>query len=73
MEKDKKQDVIKMAQTLFSRFGLKKTTVDEIAHKSNVAKSTIYNYFRSKEDIYEEVIEKESRYFSDEINKAKNW
>lgn len=70
MEKNKKQAVIKMAQTLFTRFGLKKTTIDEIAHKSNVAKSTIYNYFRSKEDIYEEVIEKESRIFSDEINKA---
>jgi len=70
MSEEKKDVIIKAAQALFARFGLNKTTIDEIAGKAHVAKSTVYNYFRSKEEIFELVIEKESSLLSEEISKV---
>ena len=51
--------ILEAAQTLFAQFGYRKTTVDEIAHTANVAKGTMYKYFRSKDDIFAEVVHRE--------------
>ena len=61
MEKDEivKTEIINQAQILFQQFGLKKTTMDEIASGCGKAKSTLYHYFTSKEDVFDAVIEKE--------------
>jgi len=70
MKSDKIEIVVAAARTLFSRFGYNKTTVDDIARESFVAKSTVYNYFNSKEEIFDAVIEKEGGILFHEINKA---
>lgn len=46
-----KQHILKTSQELFRRYGYPKTSVNEIAHKSRVAKATIYKHFASKEEI----------------------
>lgn len=68
--KDLRKHIIDNAQEVFSRFGLKKTTMDEIASTINKAKSSVYYYFKSKEEIYEAVIEKEATIFRNEILEA---
>jgi len=68
--KDLKKSIVDGAQEIFSRFGLKKTTMDEIASKINKAKSSVYYYFKSKEEIFEAVIEKEAGIFRIEIHNA---
>lgn len=70
MEKKKKITIIGVAQELFGRFGFFKTTVDEIANAARMGKATLYHYFKGKEDIYKEVIEKESKILSKKINEA---
>lgn len=70
MKTGKKEIVVETARSLFTRFGFNKTTVDEIARDSFVAKSTIYNYFDSKEEIFNQVIEKEASILFNEINTA---
>ena len=70
MKSEKKEIVIETARSLFTRFGFNKTTVDEIARDSYVAKSTIYNYFTSKEEIFNHVIEYEAGILFNEINTA---
>ena len=47
------------AVTLFERFGFKKTTMDDIAREVHKAKSSLYYYFGSKEEIFKAVIENE--------------
>jgi AcrR family transcriptional regulator len=61
MTKDEivKQEIILKAQGLFQQFGLKKTTMDEIAFACGKAKSTLYHYFKSKEEVFEEVLKME--------------
>ncbi len=57
MNADKIQQSIKEAsKELFRKFGYHKTSVNEIAKKSRVAKATIYKYFESKELILDEII-----------------
>lgn len=49
---NKEERILEAAGRLFSRYGLKKTTVDEIAQEAGVGKGTIYLYFESKEKIF---------------------
>ncbi len=52
MEADKIRESIKRSsQELFRKFGYHKTSVNEIAKKTKIAKATIYKYFDSKEAI----------------------
>ncbi len=50
------QKIINAAQQEFVQFGYTNVTVDEIAQAAGVSKKTIYKYFRSKENIFWEVI-----------------
>jgi len=51
--------IIEVASEFFTYFGFKKTRMDEIAKKMHKAKGLLYYYFKSKEDLYKEVLQKE--------------
>lgn len=59
MKEEKQQLILNAARELFQKFGLHKTTVDEIADKAGVGKGTIYHYYDSKEQIFQGVLERE--------------
>jgi len=67
---DKKNLIISVAEKFFSRFGLNKTTMDEIAKAARIGKATLYHYFASKENIFAEVIQKESQILKNRLNEA---
>jgi AcrR family transcriptional regulator len=68
--KEKIRDhIIHIARGIFSKFGFKKTTLEDIADGLGKGKSSIYYYFRSKEEIYKEVINKEAETLRSEINR----
>ncbi len=52
--------IIEASRELFSRFGYKKTTMDDIAGTMRKGKSSLYYYFKNKEDIFTAVIMLES-------------
>ncbi|MCB1152243.1 MAG: TetR/AcrR family transcriptional regulator [Deltaproteobacteria bacterium] len=56
---DKEERIIEAGSKLFSKYGLRKTTVEEIAKAADVGKGTIYLYFQSKEEIFAAVIRRE--------------
>jgi len=64
--------IINAARGIFSRFGFKKTTMDEIAQAAYKAKSSIYHYFENKEEIFKSVVEKEGAVLKEEIMNAIN-
>ncbi len=68
--KDLKPLIIESAREIFREYGLKKTTMNDIAHKINKAKGALYYYFSSKEKIYEAVIEDEADIFRTELISA---
>ena len=59
-KKDANRDaILEIAQEIFSKFGYKKTTLDDIANAVRKGKSSLYYYFSSKEDLFQAVIMKE--------------
>mgnify|MGYP001811006916 CR=1 FL=1 len=56
--KDVRNSIIESATTFFSKFGFQKTTMDEIAKNLHKAKGVLYYYFKSKEELYSEVLRK---------------
>ncbi len=62
--------IIEAARGIFSRFGFKKTTMDEIAMAMHKGKSSIYYYFISKEEIFAAVVEKEANILRNDLHNA---
>ena len=59
---EKKRIITKVAQKIFSKYGLIKTTVDEIAKAARMGKASLYHYFKSKEDIFKEVVDTKTNF-----------
>ncbi len=57
--KNSKEAILNHAVTIFGRLGFHKTTMSDIAAASKRGRRTIYTYFRTKEEVYEAVIERE--------------
>ena len=62
--------ILTAAGRVFSRYGFKKTTMDEIASELKMGKSSIYYYFKSKEEIFIAVILKEANMLRSELTNA---
>lgn len=59
--KDEIRDqLVQAARVVFARYGYKKTTLDDIAREARKGKSTIYYYFKSKDEIFKAVIDAEA-------------
>ena len=67
MEKERKQNILKAAEKRFSRHGLNKTTLNEIARDFRIGKATIYHYFTTKEDLFFQTIEWEIDLYLEEL------
>jgi len=67
LEKERKQQIVRAAIKRFSKHGLKKTTLEEVARDLRIGKATIYHYFSSKEELYFECVALEVRLFIEDI------
>lgn len=63
-----KEEIISSAQKLFIQFGIAKTTMEDIAKAAGKGKSTLYYYFKNKEEIFTAVLNKEIDEIATEIN-----
>lgn len=54
-----KQQIRQAARVLFQKWGFQKTTMEDIAKATNKGKSTLYYYFKSKDDIFDEIATEE--------------
>jgi AcrR family transcriptional regulator len=70
MKEEKVESILDTAKKMFGRYGLQKTTLDEIARMARVAKATIYNYFGSKDRVYLEVLRREADEIVDKISSS---
>ncbi len=52
--------ILDAAGELFARYGYKKTTMEDIALTLHKGKSSLYYYFKNKEEIFQAVIESET-------------
>lgn len=69
---DKREQICIAARELFSNYGFKKVSMDEIANLANVSKVTIYSYFKDKDDLLNYFIEEEILSMKEQINNNYN-
>ena len=62
--------IVGVARRIFTRNGFRKTTIEEIAIASKKGKSSIYYYFNSKEEIFQEVVEFEAGVLKERLNRV---
>ncbi len=55
-----REGLVQAARLVFARYGYKKTVLDDISREARKGKSTIYYYFKSKDEIFKAVIDAES-------------
>ncbi len=58
--KNSKDNIVAVALRVFGRLGVYKTTMNDIAKAAKKGRRTIYQYFKSKDEVYEAVLEKET-------------
>ena len=54
-----KEDILKSSRELFTNYGYKKVSMDEIAKASGVTKKTVYSYFKDKASLLKTLIDEE--------------
>ncbi|MGN0435789.1 MAG: TetR/AcrR family transcriptional regulator [Wujia sp.] len=57
LEQFNRDNIVTAARELFETKGIDKTTMDDIARQADYSKSTIYVYFRCKEDIFNAIVQ----------------
>ncbi|MFD2444697.1 TetR/AcrR family transcriptional regulator [Bacillus sp. CGMCC 1.16607] len=66
----RKQEILESALICFAKKGFETSTVDDIVAQSGISKGAIYNYFKSKEEIYLELMSQKTENNFNEIKKA---
>jgi len=56
---EKKQDIVRIAATLFEELGYERTSMSAIAARVGGSKATLYGYFSSKEDLLRAVLDRD--------------
>ena len=51
-KEQKRAEIAKAARELFTLFGYRSVSMEQIAMRANVAKGTVYLYFKDKEDLF---------------------
>ncbi|MCD4711393.1 MAG: TetR/AcrR family transcriptional regulator [Bacteroidales bacterium] len=64
--------IVGISRRIFTRHGFRKTTMEEIAIASQKGKSSIYYYFKSKEEIFRAVVEFEARMLKERLKRIIN-
>lgn len=60
--------ILEAARRRFLRFGVPKTTVDEVAREAGCSRTTLYAHFRNKEDLYARLLEQDTEAFIKEAS-----
>jgi len=55
MPGEKRDAILKAAMKIFAAKGFSQTTISDIAEEAGIGKGTVYEYFKSKDEILEEV------------------
>jgi AcrR family transcriptional regulator len=55
---DKRNRILDAAQSLFVRYGVKRTSIDDVAREAGIAKGTVYLSFKSKAELFSAIADR---------------
>jgi TetR/AcrR family transcriptional repressor of uid operon len=63
-----KERIIHSAVECFSKYGLDRTRMDDVAQKADLSKGTLYLYFKNKEDLFYVICENNLRVLKEQLS-----
>lgn len=57
IKEQKRAEIIKAAMKVFGKYGFHKAKIEEIAKVAGIGKGTVYEYFSSKNELFEQMVE----------------
>lgn len=63
-----KERIIQSAIECFSKYGLDRTRMDDVAQKAGLSKGTLYLYFKSKEDLFYVICENNLKVLKEQLS-----
>ena len=63
-----KERIIQSAIECFSKYGLDRTRMDDVAQKADLSKGTLYLYFKSKEDLFYVICENNLKVLKEQLS-----
>ncbi|MEO9326519.1 TetR/AcrR family transcriptional regulator [Gordonia aurantiaca] len=64
-----RKQIMVAAERVFQRFGVNKTTMDDIGREAGVSRPTVYRYFGDRDSLISAIIERRSRMLFDKARK----
>jgi len=55
------QRLLDAAEACFAQFGLRKTTMEDVARSAGMSRATVYRHFENRDDLLMSVVEREAR------------
>lgn len=69
VDSNKRENIIRAAVKVFSQKGFHEAKVDEIAQLADVGKGTVYEYFSSKTELFQEMFKAGNQFYMDGLKK----
>ena len=66
-EDDARERLLNAAEACFERFGLRRTTIDDVAREAKVSRSTVYRYFDGRGDLIVAAYLRESQAVNEKV------
>lgn len=66
---EKRQRILEAAKMCFTQFGFEKTTLEDIGKKLGLNKSSLYYYFKNKEEIFTAVVVRQAESIVEDLQK----
>jgi AcrR family transcriptional regulator len=63
----RKEAILQQARHMFATKGFAETSMDDIAHANHMQKPSLYHYFRSKQQILEEMMQMEAERWAEQL------
>ncbi len=64
----RKEEIISAAESLYQKKGFKDITIQDIARETSFTRTSIYNYFETKEEIFMALLQKEYERWVEELD-----
>ena len=64
----RKEEIVKACETLYETMSFKDITIKEIGNITSFTRTSIYNYFSTKEEIFLALLQKEYEYWIEDLN-----
>jgi AcrR family transcriptional regulator len=67
---DKREEILNATETVFLKYGFKKSTLDDVAQQCAINKTGLYYYFKNRDDLFQSMFKKRIEKLQSKVKNA---